>query len=133
MCTKDVWILLYKNAGKTFVRSKFQTNADMLRIRKQSVPVESTNRMTIAERVLGPLQRSFKVIRRESVGADKDKLLRMAIETVGGSVGPYRLVPTLMVLGAQPRLGLRTHCPTPSTLQKALALTKATAEMSKFF
>lgn len=57
----------------------------------------------------------------------------MSVKAINDSVGPDGLVPTLLVFGALPRLGLPTDPPTPSTFKRAIALRKATKAMSKHF
>lgn len=53
----------------------------------------------------------------------------MAVKSVSDSVGSDGLVPALLVYGTLPRLGLPHEKLTPSTVQRATALRKTTAEM----
>lgn len=57
----------------------------------------------------------------------------MSVKAVNDSVDPDGLVPTLLVFGSFPRLGLPSDPPTPSTFKRAVALRKATTEISKHF
>ena len=137
MCWIDVYLgapdVIAHDAGKSFMASAFRANADMLHIRTNSIPVESANAMKIVERYHSPLRRSFNIIRQEAPDLDKHAALQMAVKAVNDSVGPNGLVPTLLVFGALPRLGLPTDKPTPSTYQRAIALRKATTAMSRHF
>ena len=119
------------DAGKNFMASAFHANADMLHIRTKSIPVEFANSMTIVERYHSPLRRSFNIIHQEAPDLDKHAAFQMAFKAVNDSVGPNGLVPTLLVFGALPRLGLPTDKPTPSTYQRAIAPRKATTAMSQ--
>lgn len=57
----------------------------------------------------------------------------MSVKANNGSVGPDSVVPTLLVFGTIPRLGLQTDKATLSTFQRAVALRKETEEMTKNF
>lgn len=57
----------------------------------------------------------------------------MAVKSINDSAGPNGLVPTLLVFGALPCLGLPTDQPTPSTFNRAVALRKAIESMSRHF
>lgn len=113
--------------------SAFQSNTDMLQIRTKSVPVESTNSMTVVEQYQAPLRKAFSVIRTEAPSLLKEEALQMAVKSISHSVDPNGLVPTLLVFGALPRLGLPYDAPTPSTLKRAVALRNATNVMQKHF
>lgn len=137
MCWIDVYLgppdIVAHDAGKNFMGAAFQANTDMLHIRTKAVPVESANSMTVVERYHAPLRKAFHIIRKEAPDMEKEEVLQMAVKAINDSVGPEGLVPTLLVFGALPRLGLPTDAPTPSTFQRATALRKATAEMSRHF
>lgn len=55
----------------------------------------------------------------------------MTVKSVKDSVGPDSLVPTLLVYGALPRLGISSEPPTPNTFQRTLAVRQSTEEISK--
>lgn len=111
----------------------FQANADMLHISTKAIPVEAAHSMSIVERYHSPLRRAVTIIRQEAPNIDEDSLLQMAVKCVNDSVGPEGIVPTLLVFGALPRVGLPNDPPTPSTLKRAIALRKATEAMSRHF
>lgn len=137
MCWIDVYVgppdLVVHDAGKNFMANAFQANTDMLHIRTKSVPVESANSMTIVERYHSPIRRAYNIIQKECSSMDREECLQMAVKAINDSVGPDGLVPTLLVFGALPRLGLPTDNPSKSTFQRAVALRNATAAMSKHF
>lgn len=111
----------------------FQSNNDMLHIDTKSIPVEAAHSMSIVERYHQPVRRAYKMIKKETPDTDNETTLQMAIKSINDSVGPDGLVPTLLVFGALPRLGLPTDQPTPSTFKRAVALRKATESMSRHF
>lgn len=137
MCWIDVYLgppdIITHDAGKQFMARAFQTNAELLHIETNSVPVESANYMSTVERYHTPVRRAFKIIREEAPQMSAKAALQTAVKAVNDSVGPDGLVPTLLVYGALPRLGVPGEKPTPTTLQRAIALRKATAEMTKHF
>lgn len=57
----------------------------------------------------------------------------MAVKTVHNSGGPNGLIPTLLVFGAFPRLGLPIDAPSPSTFKRVVALRNATTKLQKLF
>lgn len=137
MCWIDVYLgppdVIAHDAGKNFMANAFQSNSDMLHIRTKSIPVEAANSMSIVERYHTPIRRAYKIICQEAPDLSKECALQMSVKAVNDSVGPDGLVPTLLVFGALPRLGLPSDPPTPSTFKRAVALRKATAAMSKHF
>lgn len=126
-------VIIAHDAGKNFMGAVFQSNADMLHIRTKSIPVEAAHSMSIVERYHGPLRRGFQIIRREAPDTDKDAALQMAVKAVNDPVGPNGLIPTLLVFGALPHLGLPTDAPSPSTFKRAVVLRKARTEVQKLF
>lgn len=136
-CWIDVYLgppdFIAHDAGKNFMAAAFQSNSDMLHIRTKAIPVEAAHSMSIVERYHTPIRRAYKIICKEAPDLNKETALQMAVKAINDSVGPEGLVPTLLVFGALPRLGLPSDPPTPSTFKRAIALRKATATMSKHF
>ena len=54
----------------------------------------------------------------------------MAVKAINNTAGPNRLVPTLLVYGAYPKIS-NLDLPTPSITEQAAAIQKAIAEMVK--
>lgn len=97
------------------------------------MPVESPNEMSSVERYQNPIRHAYKIVTTEVRGIDEEATLQTAIKSVNDSIGADGFVPTLLVYGALPRMGLTNEKPTPSTFQRAVALRKATEEMKKHF
>ena len=136
LCWIDVYIgppdVIAHDAGKGFVAGEFQASADMLHIATKPIPVESPQSMSAVERYHGPLRRAYNIVSAESPnGTDSALLLQAAVKAVNDSVGPDGLIPTLLVYGAIPRLGLPNDLPAPATFKRAAAVRKATNELSK--
>lgn len=89
--------------------------------------------MTFVERYHTPLRRAYKIIRAEIPNSSKGEVLQYAVRSINDSVGPDRLVPTLLVYGSLPRLGLPTDKPAPGTYERAVAVRKASEQMSRYF
>lgn len=137
LCWIDVYIgppdVITHDAAKYFLAESFRSNSSMLHIATKPVPVESPNSMTYVERYHVPLRRAFKIMKAEAPNLNEESLLQSSVKAINDSVGPDGLVPTLLVYGALPRLGLPTDKPTPSIYQRARAVRKTTEEMSKYF
>lgn len=125
--------MIAPDAGKNFMGSVFQANADMLHIRTKSIPVEAPHYMSIVERYQAPIRRTYIIIQKEASNTEKDMAVQMAVKAVNHSVGPDGLVPTLLVLGTLPRLGLPKDTLAFFTFQQAISLREETAEVSKHF
>lgn len=136
-CWIDVYLgppdVIAHDAGKNFMGRAFQANADMMHIKTKSIPVEAAHSMSIVERYHKPIRRAFNVIKKEAADLDKEDALQMAVKAINDSTGPDGIVPTLLVFGALPRLGLPNDQPSPSTFKRAAALRKATEAMSREF
>lgn len=137
LCWIDVYLgppdIVVHDAGTNLIAKSFQTNNALMYINTKAVPIESANSMTYVERYHVPLRRAYKIMKDEAPGLDDEALLQCAVKSVNDSVGPDGLVPTLLVYGALPRLGLKTEKPTATTQQRATAVRNATAEMSRYF
>lgn len=137
MCWIEVYVtppdMVAHDAGKQFMSKVFQANADIRHISTKAVSVESLNSMTFVERYHHPLRRAHKIIQDESPNNPADVCLQMAVKSINNSVGPDGRISILLVYRCLPRLGLPTDHPSPSTIQRAIALRKATAAMSELF
>lgn len=125
--------LITYDAGKQFISKAFQSQSDLLHIDTRQVPVESPNSLTYVERYHEPIRKAYKCVKQEAPDLDSEAALQMAVKAVNDSTGPNGLVPTLLVYGALPRLGLPNDAPTPSTFKRAVALKHATNEVTKYF
>ena len=54
----------------------------------------------------------------------------MAFKAINNTIGPDRLIPTLLIYGAYPRI-TEYDPPSPTTTQRAIAIRKAMAELQK--
>lgn len=107
----------------------FQTNPEILHIDTMCVPIESPDSMTYVKRYHAPIRHVYKIVTSEALELDPEAALQINVKTANDSIGPEGIVPTLLVYGALPRLGLPSEKPTPSTFQRVLALRKATEAM----
>ena len=128
MCWIDVYVgppdLIAHDAGKNLVAKAFQLNAGLMKIDTKPVPVESPNSMTYVERYHVPLKRAYAIIRKDLPKISDEEVLQYAVKAVNDSVGPDGLVPTLLVYGALPRLGLPTDKPAPGSLRTCICRAK---------
>ena len=137
MCWIDVYLgppdMVAHDAGKNFIARAFQMNTRFMNIRTKPIPVESPNSMSFVERYHTPLKRAFEIIRIELPDLSDEEILQYAVKSLNDSVGPEGLVPTLLVYGALPRLGFPTDKPAKGIYERAVAVKKASDEMSKYF
>lgn len=81
----------------------FTSNCDMLHISTKLVPVEAAHSISIVKRYHNLIRRDFKNIITDDPGMGNSSALQMAVKSINDSVGPYRIVPTLLIFGAIPR------------------------------
>ena len=136
LCWIDVYVgppdVIAHDAGKGFTAGQFQASADMLHITTKGIPVESPHSMSAVERYHAPLRRAFNIIAAECpANADRDFILQAAVKACNDSVGPDGLIPTILVFGTIPRLGLPNDLPAPATYKRAAAVRKAIQELTR--
>jgi hypothetical protein len=68
--------------------------------------VEAYNSISKVERYHAPLRRLYKIFKSELQGEklNKETILQIAVKAVNNTAGLNRLVPTLLVFGAYPRI-----------------------------
>lgn len=117
--------------GQKLISKAFQSNADLIHIRTSQAPVEFANSMSFVERYYNPIRCAYNEVQLEAPQLDLEAAMKTNVKSINDSVGPNGLVPTLLVYGAPPRLGLPNEQPYSSMFQRANALKKATAAMTK--
>lgn len=75
------------------------------------------------------MKRAYLIIRTEVPKLTSEEVLQYAIKSLTDSVGPDGLVPTLLVYGVLPRLGIPTDNPAPGVYERATAVREATETM----
>ena len=70
----------------------------------KNAPVKANHSIGMVERYYGPLRRIYSIITNEILGIKPELALQMSFKAINNSVGPNRLVPTLLVFGAYPRM-----------------------------
>lgn len=125
--------VIVHDAGKNYMARAFQDNADFVHVATKAVPVESPQSMTVVERYHEPLRKAYLTLKKDGPPMTTEERLQTAVKAVNDTAGPDGLVPTLLVYGALPRLGLRTDAPAPSIFQRARAVRNAMEEVRKHF
>lgn len=122
------------DAGKNFASVEFKQLARSMAIEIREVPVESHNSVGLVERYHTPLRRAYEIIQEElkDEHIDKEFMLQMAVKAINDSAGPKGIVPTLVVLGAYPRL-TDMDPPSPSVTKRAKAIQAATKEVRRLY
>ncbi|POS82418.1 hypothetical protein EPUL_005471, partial [Erysiphe pulchra] len=140
LCWIDTYLgppaIINHDAGTNFASADFQQYNKSLSIETKEVPIEAAQSMGIVERYHMPLRRAYEVI-REELSSEKSMtqqkrplILKMAIKAINDTAGHDRIVPTLLVFGAFPRI-VKGDAPTPDIMKRAKAINKAMAEVSK--
>jgi hypothetical protein len=96
----------------------------------KAVPVKAHWSVGLVERAHLALRRAYQIITDECKDIQKELALQMAIKAVNDTAGPDRLVPTLLVYGAYPRIS-NLDPPALSITERAAAIQKAMAEIIK--
>jgi hypothetical protein len=118
------------NASKNFVSKEFDQYAIAISTKVRIVPVKAYNSVGIVERYYRPIRRAYSIIIAEIPGISKDIALQMAFKAINDTARPNRLVLTLLVYGAYPRI-TEHNPPSLSVTQRALAIKKAMAKVQK--
>lgn len=97
ICLIDIYLeppdFISHNSGENFTASAFQSNADMLHIQTEFIPVESVDSMTIDEQHHAPFWRAYNIIRKEASYLDKNVALQRAVKAINDSIWPDAIVP----------------------------------------
>ncbi len=90
----------------------------------KNTQVEAHHSIGMVERYHGLLRRVYSIITIEIPGIKPDLALQMSFKAINNSFGPNRLVPTLLVFGAYPRM-TEKDAPSPSIIKRAMAMRKS--------
>lgn len=118
------------DAGTNFASAEFKAEARLMGMTCHQIPIEAHWSIGKLERYHRPLRRAYEIMKAECEDASPEALLQGAVKAVNDTAGPNGLVPTLLVFGAMPRIGMNAS-PTPSQVQRADAVNKAMAELRK--
>lgn len=136
LCCIDCYLgpadIVAHDAGKNFTTQAFSQKSASVDIRLKYIPVENPQSMSTVKRYHAPMRRAYHIVRSEAPSIDTEAALQMAVKAVNDSVGPNGLVPTLLVYGALPRLGLPSDPPSHSLYQCASALREAVKDVTKY-
>lgn len=104
------------DAGTNFASAEFQAEAKLMGITCKQIPVEAHWSIGKVERYHGPVRRAFNILHAK-LGDDysQDTILQMAVKAVNDTAGPNRLVPTLLVFRAYPRINTESQPSTATT------------------
>ncbi len=109
---------------------EFRQYAANMGIIIKNTPVEAHHFISIVECYHGPLRRVYSIITIEIPGIEPKLAFQMFFKAINDLVGPNRLVLTLLVFGAYPRMS-ELDAPFASITQYATAMKKAMKEVRK--
>lgn len=86
----DFWIDIYfgppditvQEIGKNFIVRTFQSNAALLKITKNVIPIKSLNSLSLAERYYEPLRGTTRIVLREASTTAFPYALRFVVESL---------------------------------------------------
>lgn len=87
--------------------------------------------MYVVQHYFQPLLHAFSIIKHGALDTLKTDVLQMAVKSVNDSIHRHGLIPTLLFYATHPRLGFPADLPQPFLFKRALAVRKATEELSK--
>ena len=109
---------------------KFKQYFPNMGIIVQNAPVEAHHSIGMVEHYHRSLEHVYSIISTEILGIKPDLVLQMFFKTINYSVGPNRLVPTVLVFGAYPRM-TELDASSPSIIQRVIAMKNAMDEVRK--
>jgi hypothetical protein len=100
----------------------------------KEVPVEAHNSIGKVERYHIPLWRLYEIFKSELQGEklNKETILQMAVKAVNNTTGLNRLVPTLLVFRAYPRITEQGPL-LPVIIKRAKAIRTAIKEIRRLY
>ena len=96
----------------------------------KAIPVKAHWSIGLIKQAHLALQRAYKIIIDEYKNIQKELALQMAIKAINDTAGPNKLVPTLLVYGAYPKIN-KLDPPAPSITDQAATIRKAMAKIVK--
>ena len=128
LCWIDIYLghpdFVTADAGKQFMAREFKQYIAKMGIIVKNTQVEAHHSIGMVERYHGLLRRVYSIITIEIPGIKLDLALQMSFKAINNSFGPNRLVPTLLVFGAYPRM-TEKDAPSPSIIKRAMAMRKS--------
>ncbi|KAJ5754195.1 hypothetical protein N7533_003738 [Penicillium manginii] len=103
-------------------------------IKVKEVPAEAHNSVGKVERYHAPLHRAYEILREElkNKNIDREMILQIAVKAINNSAGPDRIIPTLLVFGAYPRI-TKIDPPSPSVVKRAKTIRTTTKEVRRLY
>jgi hypothetical protein len=119
------------DAGKNFKNSEFVTNARILAIEVEEIPVEVHNSISKIKRYHGPLKRAFEIIIANlSTSLAPEYVLQMAVKAVNDTAGHDGFIPIFLMFETYSRFS-PSLLSSPSLTVRANVVRKAMAEVRK--
>lgn len=97
----------------------------------KNAPVEAHHSIGMVKRYHRPLRQVYSIITTKIPGIKPDFALQISFKVINNSVGLNKLVPTLLVFDAYPKM-TKQDAPSLSVIQHAIAMQKAIDEVRKF-
>lgn len=117
------------DAENQFMAEVCLSNENLIKFETNAVLIEVPSSVSFAESYHTPVGSAFLIIKFDADDLSDKEALQMSEWSVNYSVGPNGLIPSLLVYGAIPRLGVSDEQPSAKTYNRATTLQEATEEM----
>ena len=125
--------IIKADAGLQFNSKEFKDFAKSSGVVVEIVPKEAHHKIGLLERYHKVVRNVYNKLKADEPSMDKHLRLSTTFRCVNDSVGPDGIVPTLLVFGSYPKLGLIQSAPAPTTMERANAIRKATKLATEMF
>jgi hypothetical protein len=93
------------------------------------VPIKAYSAISKIEHYHAPLHQAYNIISAElGASIDKDVILQIAVKAVNDTIGPDRIMLTILIFRAYPHITINSP-PSPLTARRAEAIKKAIADL----
>ena len=118
--------IIRADAGKQFDAKSFRDNAKAAGVYVEIVPTEAHNKIGKVERYHSVVRRVYEKLKTDDPDMSPELRLSTTFRCINDSAGPDGLVPTLLVFGTYPKLGIKSEAIAPTTIERANAIRDAT-------
>ncbi|CAL3966403.1 unnamed protein product [Diplocarpon coronariae] len=116
-------LLIFFNYSTNFNSAEFRGSLRSVGTTLKLILIKAHHLIRKVERYHRPLRRAFEIMIAKNPRLTNEERLKIAIEAVNDIAGPHRLIPTLLVFGAYPRL-TELDPPNPLVEQRAAIIRK---------
>ena len=118
--------IIRTDAGTSFTGKVFRDNAKSTGIHVEIVPTEAHHKIGLVERYHEVDRKVYEKLKIDDPTMSRELRLSTTFRCINDSAGPNGMVPTLLVFGSYPRLGVKSETIAPTTIERANSIREAT-------